>query len=57
MFHRYLELMYPIWHKTHFKVQWIYIGFATNVLFWIGFALAVHIPTAKVTQLLHSNLG
>ena len=25
---RYLELVHPIWHKTHFKIRWVHIAFA-----------------------------
>ena len=44
---RYLELVYPIWHKTHFKMRYIYI---TIVFVWIfGLVEMGHmIPTSKV---------
>ena len=49
IFSRYLELVHPIWHKTHFKVRWIYISFAFN---WIlGITLCLHlVATSKVNS-------
>ena len=35
IFSRYLELVHPIWHKTHFNIRWIYISFAVNWIFGI----------------------
>ena len=52
---RYLELVYPIWHKTHFKMRYIYI---TIVFVWMfGLVEVVEvIPTSKVGNLMILNL-
>ena len=26
-----MELVHPIWHKTHFKIRWIYIGLVLDL--------------------------
>ena len=26
-----MELVHPIWHKTHFKIGWIYIGLVLDL--------------------------
>ena len=46
---RYLEIVHPIWHKTHFKKKWLYICFV--VVWFSGPALyaAFWIPTVKVS--------
>ena len=45
---RYLELVHPIWHKTHFKIRWIYLNLFANVALSISFHAAYLIPTSKV---------
>ena len=47
---RYLEIVHPIWHKTHFKKKWLYICFAIIWPFGIVFNSAVWIPVTKVIQ-------
>ena len=47
IFSRYLELVHPIWHKTNFKIRWIYISFVVNWIF--GSSLCAHlVATSKV---------
>ena len=48
---RYLELVHPIWHKTHFKIRWIYISIAVTWILGITINFAYHIPTTKVKHL------
>ena len=45
---RYLEIVHPIWHKTHFKKKWLYICFAIIWPFGMTFNAAYMIPTTKV---------
>ena len=47
---RYIELVYPIWHKIHFKMRYIYISL---VFVWIFDLVPVAhmIPTGKVSKL------
>ena len=47
-FCRYLELVYPIWHRTHFKIRYIYMAVAFVWVFGIGLNAAYMIPTGKV---------
>ena len=46
---RYLEIVHPIWHKTHFKKKWLYISFAVIWPFGITLYAAFWIPTSKVS--------
>ena len=32
-----MELVHPIWHKTHFKIKWIYIGLMLDLVLIIIF--------------------
>ena len=50
-FFRYLELVHPIWHKTHFKIKWIYISFVINWQFGPILIAAHHVPTTKVGKI------
>ena len=45
---RYLEIVDPIWHKTHFNKKWLYICFAIIWPFGIVFNAAIWIPIQKV---------
>ena len=54
-FNRYLELVHPFWHKTHFKKQWIYINFVFCWMFGIVLNLSFLIPTSKVKYLAHMS--
>ena len=45
---RYLELVHPIWHKTHFKKYWIFIGIFINWFYGITIIAAHKLPTTKV---------
>ena len=45
---RFLEIVHPIWHKTHFKKKWLYICFALIWPFGMTFNAAYMIPTTKV---------
>ena len=47
---RYLELVHPIWHRAHFKKNWIYISCITTWVFGITLKLVHHIPTSKVIK-------
>ena len=48
---RYLELVHPIWHKTNFKIKWIYISFVINWQFGPILIAAHHVPTTKVGEI------
>ena len=48
IFHRYVELVHPIWHRAHFKMRWIYISFLVNWLFGSLLCGAHLIPTTQV---------
>ena len=50
------ELIHPIWRKTHFNIRWIYISLTANLLFWITFYAARHIPITKVLFTLNISL-
>ena len=45
---RYLELVHPLWHKSNFKIRWIYIALAVNVSLSIIFPATYKLPTTKV---------
>ena len=45
---RYLELVHPIWHRTHFKMRYIYMAIAFVWIFGLGLNAAHMIPTGKV---------
>ena len=47
-YYRYLELVHPLWHKSHFKIKWIYISLAANVSLSTIFHAAYKLPTTKV---------
>ena len=47
---RYLELVHPLWHMSHFKIKWIYICLAANVSLSVVFHAAEMLPTTKVLQ-------
>ena len=51
LFSRYLEIVHPIWHKTNFKIRWIYISFAIIWLSGCTLTTAIHVPTTKVRNL------
>ena len=51
--YRYIELLYPFWHKAHFKMNYIYIFLAACWILGIGSNVAYKIPTSKVSR---SNL-
>ena len=53
-YHRYLELIFPIWHKTHFKMTYLYSAMAMCWIFGIGYNLAYVIPTSKVRCRMHA---
>ena len=40
VYYRYLELVHPIWHKTHFKIKWVYISFP--VIWFCNLILTTH---------------
>ena len=48
LFYRYLELVHPIWHRTHFNTRWLYISFGINWVFGVVFNAAYIVPTVKV---------
>ena len=54
---RYLELVYPFWHKAHFKMTYLYTAIALCWTLGIGLNAAYMIPTGKVFLLaeLHEN--
>ena len=54
IYYRYLELIFPIWHKTHFKMKYLYSPMAMCWIFGIGYNLAYVIPTSKVLYVRHS---
>ena len=56
-FCRYLELVYPIWHRTHFKIRYIYMAIAFVWVFGIGLNAAYMIPTGKVGSENIANLS
>ena len=45
---RYLELVHPVWHRTNFKIKWLYISFGINWVIGIAFNAAYTLPTTKV---------
>ena len=47
-FYRYLEPIYPIWHRVHFKMRYLYTAIALCCFFLIGLNAAYMIPTGKV---------
>ena len=53
---RYIELVYPFWHKTHFKMKYLHISLATCWVFGIGLNAAYKIPTSKVIIWFFVNL-
>ena len=56
IYHRYLELVFPIWHKTHFKMKYLYIAIAMSWIFGIGLNAAYVIPTSKVFYICQNYL-
>ena len=54
IYYRYLELILPIWHKTHFKMKYLYSAMAMCWIFGIGYNLAYVISTSKVPCVYHS---
>ena len=48
---RYLELVYPLWHKVHFKMRYLYMALAFSWLFGTGLNAAYMIPTGRVSSL------
>ena len=50
-YYRYLELVHPLWHKTHFRIRWIYITLVANVILSVTFHFSYYIPSAKVRAL------
>ena len=48
---RYLELVYPIWHRTHFKMRYIYRAITFVWIFGLGFIGAYMISTSRVSLL------
>ena len=57
IYYRYLELIFPIWHKTHFKMKYLYSALAMCWLFGIGLNIAYVIPTSKVCSMEFSPNG
>ena len=47
---RYVELLYPFWHKVHFKMKYLYTVIALVWILGIGLNAADMIPTSKVTH-------
>ena len=47
-FFRYLELVYPIWHKVYFKMRYLYTAIALCWTLGIGLEAAYVIPISKV---------
>ena len=47
---RYLEIVHPVWHKTHFKKKWLYISFAVIWPFGFAFNAVTWIPAKKVNR-------
>ena len=45
---RYLELVHPIWRKTHFKMRYIYMATAFCWVFGVTVNASYMIPTGKV---------
>ena len=52
LIYRYIELLYPLWHKAHFKMNYIYISLATCWILGIGSNVAYKIPTSAVTDMI-----
>ena len=50
IFCRYSELVYPIWHKTHFQMTYIYMSLCFVWIFGIGVNASYMIPTGKVIK-------
>ena len=46
---RYIELLYPFWHKVHFKMKYIYIAIALSWIIGLVHNAAYMIPTGKVS--------
>ena len=56
MYCRYLELVYPIWHKTHFQMIYIYLSLGFVWIFGIGVNAGYMIPTDKVLEQLKKKI-
>ena len=52
---RYVELVFPIWHKTHFKMRYIYMALVFAWTFGIGLMGAYMIPTGKVSDFTYNT--
>ena len=48
LINRYLVIIHPIWHKTHFKIRWLFISFAIIWICGIAFNAAYLIPITEV---------
>lgn len=49
-FDRYLELVHPMWHMTHFKKYWIYLMFLFSWLLGFGYNITVNVFINKVQR-------
>ena len=48
---RYMELVHPIWHKTHFRIRWIYLGLVLDLVLIMAFYATKNALITKVTGL------
>ena len=49
LFARYLEIVHPIWHKTHFKKKWLYVSFAIIWPFGMALYAGFWLPSTEVS--------
>ena len=54
--YRYLQLVYPMWHKANFKKSWIYNCFICTWIVGPSFHMSHAIPTSKVSKKIHINI-
>ena len=47
---RYMELVHPIWHRTHFKKSWLRVVIPFTWLFGVAVIGSHHLSTTKVTN-------
>ena len=50
-----MELVHPIWHKTHFKIEWIYVGVVLDLSLIIIFYGTKNALITKVKFLFFIN--
>ena len=53
---RYMELVQPIWHRTHFKKSCIFVVIPFTWLFGVAIIGSHHLSTTKVTRQYSSNM-